>query len=849
VLSQDGNQRKRKNGEAKEWTVTKYDVFGRIVFTGLNYRITADADTAGCYSGLRQTFKSELVLSNYSANGLDNCLPLTINYYDNYSFAAALPSTVQPYLNYEANSGYDKAYPTTVTSKEELISTGLLTGTRTYLLDGSGNYTVSVLYYDHKGQVVQSRSTNHLGGYDMVYNTYNFSGKPTSTYKTHNISGQSTVTERYTYSYDHALRPLVTNYYLNGGNAVTLASNTYDELGRLQSKTLGGADVTTYTYNIRGWVKDITGAKFTENLYYNANTANLPNFTPAYNGNIAGMKWNVPNENLGYSRAYSFTYDGLNRLTDATYAGINSNVLTGTLNRYDEHFLFDKMGNTTSFTRNGLQSGLGGYGTIDNLSFTYQGNQRIKTIDSGTNGIFYGSEEFVLNSENSGNSCAYDANGNRLYDSNSNIWGIRYNTLNLPDAMQFYQGHQTIYTYSAAGVKLRVVDKTAPEGVTLPVTTLNTILTNPTASATTITDYVGNIIYENGTLKRILTPVGYWQGGTYYYFLKDHLGSNRVVISGSGTVLETSSYYPSGMRFGESTVNGGSAQPYRHTGHEMQQMHGLNWIDNLARFRTVSDGGGFTSVDPLAELMPGISPYAYCYNNPIKYIDPLGLAGEDNKDMWGRDRFDPFTNMYIAPMDRPGGATAQGYGDTNYGHWEPTKVYKQYSYTMEDKESSVGLSSVTVGYDEYDYGRLNFVWNSSEEGMYGSPRGLSGSFYAANSLTAVTLSGTGLLKHQLIQDYKAGGNVDEIFKAANQLKKISKPVAIIGKVLGVVSAAQHGMKIIDAINQENVNWNSVVINGGKFVLDVVFMVGKSVNPLFLGASVIYGVVDYITEDY
>jgi RHS repeat-associated protein len=281
----------------------------------------------------------------------------------------------------------------------------------------------------------------------------------------------------------------------------------------------------------------------------------------------------------------------------------------------------------------------------------------------------------------------------------------------------------------------------------------------------------------------------------------------------------------------------------------MQQMHGLNWIDNLARFRTVSDGGGFTSVDPLAELMPGISPYAYCYNNPIKYIDPLGLAGEDNKDMWGRDRFDPFTNMYIAPMDRPGGATAQGYGDTNYGHWEPTKVYKQYSYTMEDKESSVGLSSVTVGYDEYDYGRLNFVWNSSEEGMYGSPRGLSGSFYAANSLTAVTLSGTGLLKHQLIQDYKAGGNVDEIFKAANQLKKISKPVAIIGKVLGVVSAAQHGMKIIDAINQENVNWNSVVINGGKFVLDVVFMVGKSVNPLFLGASVIYGVVDYITEDY
>ena len=201
----------------------------------------------------------------------------------------------------------------------------------------------------------------------------------------------------------------------------------------------------------------------------------------------------------------------------------------------------------------------------------------------------------------------------------------------MPDAIQFYEGHQMLYTYSAAGAKLKVVDKTAPDGVTMPVSDLNTILSNPSVASTTTTDYVGNYIYNtdnSGTrsLSMILLPEGYWQGGHYHYYLKDHLGSNRVVLRDDNSILERNHYYPSGARFKESIETGGSIQPYRHTGHEMQAMHGLNWIDNGARFRTVSEGDGFLGVDPLCEIYYNMSPYAYCSNNPIVLIDPNGLT-------------------------------------------------------------------------------------------------------------------------------------------------------------------------------------------------------------------------------
>ena len=61
-------------------------------------------------------------------------------------------------------------------------------------------------------------------------------------------------------------------------------------------------------------------------------------------------------------------------------------------------------------------------------------------------------------------------------------------------------------------------------------------------------DYVGDFIYETGVLKRILFEGGYadisGQTRTYMFFLKDHLGSVRAVVSQMGAVQQTNGYFP-----------------------------------------------------------------------------------------------------------------------------------------------------------------------------------------------------------------------------------------------------------------------------------------------------------------
>ena len=191
----------------------------------------------------------------------------------------------------------------------------------------------------------------------------------------------------------------------------------------------------------------------------------------------------------------------------------------------------------------------------------------------------------------------------------------------MPNSIFFEAKDTTEYLYDAGGVKRRVLYKTGEEN---PLVSLGTTLaTSPNILKKTCTDYCGNVIYENGALSRILVDGGYiTMNGTtptYHYYIQDHQGNNRVVFNQNGTIEQTNHYYPFGMTFGEGVNN--SDNRYKYNDKELDRMHGLDLYDYNARMQ---DGMRFTTMDPLAESTPSISPYAYCFNNPVNAVDPDG---------------------------------------------------------------------------------------------------------------------------------------------------------------------------------------------------------------------------------
>ena len=593
VLMQDGNMRQDAN---PYWLYSKYDYLGRSIGQGKYYTTQSQAVLQQQVSGLTasQLYESKQANGTYTNQAFPNqsVEPLSYNYYDDYNVTGiAVHAPV-------AMAG--------ITLPEVFSQGNGLATVHQYKVLGEDTWLYDVTFYDYKYRPVQVYRTNYLGGTDITTTTFDFSGKPLRLLHQHAVPSKPLVYEDIVNTYDRSGRLLNQQVEYRGGVVkapTNLASYSYNELGRLDSKTLkDGVQEVNYQYNLQGWLTAINNPdnlgsdKFGLRLFYSeAEALNFGADRQQYSGNVAAEEWCNSAGTTG-AQAYGFRYDSFNRLVGASYRTKQGASWVAPANGYDlAGVTYDANGNILSLERNSAEVGV-----LDKLTYGYYngGNRLQKVDDDGSK-----TEGFV-DGANLPSEYGYDANGSMVTDANQSIT-VTYNLLDLPDRY-VVKGETYSYVYTADG------EKVAEKGTGL----------------TTV--YDGNFIYENGVLAKVLNSEGYLYVAdnptpTYMLQLTDQLGNVRSVVDENGTVALAASYYPFGGRFGG--YYGVSPQGnYLFNGKELQRWGEV--YDFGARMYDPTLGRWNVS-DPLAEKTIALSPYHFGGNSPIRFIDKYGLYDDD----------------------------------------------------------------------------------------------------------------------------------------------------------------------------------------------------------------------------
>jgi RHS repeat-associated protein len=137
-------------------------------------------------------------------------------------------------------------------------------------------------------------------------------------------------------------------------------------------------------------------------------------------------------------------------------------------------------------------------------------------------------------------------------------------------------------------------------------------------------------VWRNGLLLSSVQPSG-TSTSTWHYHL-DHLGTPRVVSTTSGTILGSHEYFAFGTEISGNTKENPESR-MKFTGHERDSFGGpTEQLDYMHARYYSAQWGRFLSPDPVfgeVRQPQGWNRYAYVFNNPIKFVDPLGLRAED----------------------------------------------------------------------------------------------------------------------------------------------------------------------------------------------------------------------------
>ncbi|MCV6631694.1 MAG: DUF6443 domain-containing protein, partial [Flavobacteriaceae bacterium] len=332
-----------------DWLFTKYDVFGRVVYTGKYKGKETRKQLQQIFNDKQKNPKTNYETKVTTGTGYQN------SYYTNAHFPSANIEILT--LNYYDNYSFDKAgAPASITAYGVSSTTNtktLATGSKVKVLDVSpAKWITTVTYYDEKARPIYVYAKNdYLGTIDIVQTELDFTGKTIQTQSSHTKDSKPAIIVKDQFTYDHSARLLKQTQQIANQQKEVLVQNTYDALGELKGKGVGGKtnqnrlQNISYTYNIRGWLTGINDVKqnpnpnklFNFSLSYNSGT------NPLYNGNISETHWRTANSDSSL-KSYAYSYDALNRITAATDN-------TGKYNL--SGITYDKMGNILSLIRKG----------------------------------------------------------------------------------------------------------------------------------------------------------------------------------------------------------------------------------------------------------------------------------------------------------------------------------------------------------------------------------------------------------------------------------------------------------------------------------------------------------------
>ena len=466
---------------------------------------------------------------------------------------------------------------------------------------GSSSKTRHFYYDDHSRLTLLKESYND--GWTSVYSWQNdFTGNVLKHTEEH-YNNQHFDSMVITYTYDKRGRRRTMTRNLNGVEFAPV-SYDYDAFGRMRVKKVEGRGYEVYGYNLQGW-QDCSSAYFYGyDLFSQTMTYQHP-FLRESEARYDGLVSEVMYRHLGQdTHTVAYGYDGVGRLASSCrYLNRDS---TACHTWSEDAMEYDLNGNLIFMARINNNH-------VEDIWKEYQGNRMIWSSILG----------------NGDNHYDYYADGNLKTDPCRNLQ-IQYNMLNLPAVVTEADGQspKARYYYFADGSRYRVYDASGNGYV-----------------------YRGTFVYNlSPTGMERLESVGHDEGRfialspsaatTQFidtWHVKDYLGNVRVVLDitndtsvvvhPSFAVLEQDDYLPFGTRADLDSLAYDPSNRYRFNGKEEQVIGNIGLIDYGARFYD-PDLSRWTTPDPLAEKYYSISPYAFCNNNPVNFVDL------DGRDIW-----------------------------------------------------------------------------------------------------------------------------------------------------------------------------------------------------------------------